>query len=238
LLRRVLYVAFKKPTLAIRISSGSPDDPGAVHAKNTRIIPNGLPDRSSPDPAERAGPPLILFSGVLRESKGVLVALEALGAVAAHGFEFRAVFAGPWVSDEFRARAYEEVDRLGLHKRTTFPGALRGEDYLTLFDQAFAFCFPTFFESETFGVVAVEAMRSAVPVVATRWRGLVTLIRDSETGFLVEPRDAGAVAARLEELLSQPALAHRMGRQGRSVYEREYQLDLFLDRIGDALRSG
>lgn len=237
LLRPVLWAAFRKPSLAIRMSTDSPDDPAAVQAVTSRIIPYGLPDRNVADPADREPPPLILFAGVLRESKGVLVALDALGAVASRGLDFRAVFAGPWVSDSFRARALAAVSRLGLDGRVSFPGALHGDNYNAVFDQAYVFCFPTFFESESFSVVVIEAMRAAVPVVATRWRGLASMVRDSESGFLVEPHDPVSVAAKLEELLSQPAMAHAMGRHGRAIYEREYRLEQFLAGISDALRA-
>jgi len=68
------------------------------------------------------------------------------------------------------------------------------------------FCFPTFFESETFGVVLLEAMQFSLPIVATRWRGIPSIITDGDNGFLVDPKDPIGLSEKLETLLRDPAM--------------------------------
>jgi D-inositol-3-phosphate glycosyltransferase len=66
--------------------------------------------------------------------------------------------------------------------------------------------------SESFGLVALEAAACGVPVVANAVGGLRTLVRHDRTGFLVEGRDPGAFAERIDELLANPHRTVAMGR--------------------------
>jgi N-acetyl-alpha-D-glucosaminyl L-malate synthase BshA len=91
-------------------------------------------------------------------------------------------------------------------------------------------------ETESFGLAALEAMACEVPVIATRVGGLPEVIRDGETGFLVELGDLKQMAQRAIEILSDEKLQREMGRRGRQwaidqfntervipQYERLYQ---------------
>jgi glycosyltransferase involved in cell wall biosynthesis len=69
-------------------------------------------------------------------------------------------------------------------------------------------------EPEPFGRVAIEAMAHGLPVVAAAHGGLVEIVADRETGALVPPGDAAALAAALERLAASPALRRRWGEAG------------------------
>lgn len=71
--------------------------------------------------------------------------------------------------------------------------------------------------SELLGLSAIEAMASGTPVVASRLGGLPEIVVDGETGFLVEPGDVEALRDRLAMLLTDPALARRLGDNGRDL---------------------
>ena len=74
---------------------------------------------------------------------------------------------------------------------------------------------------EPFGLVPLEAMACATPVVAVRDGGFTETIRDAETGLLVE-RDAAALGAGLSRVLGDPELAARLGRAGRAAVECDW----------------
>jgi glycosyltransferase involved in cell wall biosynthesis len=76
--------------------------------------------------------------------------------------------------------------------------------------------------AEPFGMVAVEAMASGRPVIASRVGGLQTIVTEGETGFLYDPDDVDALAAHLETLLDDAALRQRMGQRARARAEAEY----------------
>jgi glycosyltransferase involved in cell wall biosynthesis len=72
-------------------------------------------------------------------------------------------------------------------------------------------------ETESFGLVALEAMSCAVPVVASRRGGLPEVVQDGETGLLFEPDEVQPMASAIVELLSDPQRAHAMGGAGRQL---------------------
>ena len=69
--------------------------------------------------------------------------------------------------------------------------------------------------TESFGLVALEAMACGVPVVASRVGGLPEVVTDGEEGFLVEPGDIPGMARRALEILTRETLAERMAQNGR-----------------------
>ncbi len=88
---------------------------------------------------------------------------------------------------------------------------------------------------EPFGLTAVEAMAAGRPVCASRVGGLQGIVRDGETGFLLEPKDSATLAKRLGHLLDEGALRQRMGEAGRRVVEEEYDWQRLVARHWPAL---
>jgi alpha-maltose-1-phosphate synthase len=94
------------------------------------------------------------------------------------------------------------------------------EELIHLHSSAAVFVCPSIYEP--FGLVNLEAMACETAVVASRVGGIPEIVVDGETGYLVDydPADpesfTTALAARVEELLSDPALAARMGKAGRA----------------------
>lgn len=226
-------LAFCGADCTIRTSPLSPDDGAALRSKLDVIVPNGVEDpfpASAPRPAV-GGRPVILFAGLLCRSKGVDVLVEAARLLAASGVDFELRAIGAWQSAAYRASVRARIERLGLGDRITFPGVLTGADKARAFGEASVFCFPSYFEAETFGVAVLEAMAYAIPVVTTRWRGLPALVEDGATGFVVEVRDSVAVADKLRVLLADPERARAMGEAGRAVFVASYTREHYLARM-------
>ena len=80
-------------------------------------------------------------------------------------------------------------------------------------------------EHESFGMAALEAMASEVPVIATQAGGLPEVIADGETGFLLPVGDVDAMAERAIAILSDKALQRRLGRAGRARAEGEFNVN-------------
>lgn len=83
---------------------------------------------------------------------------------------------------------------------------------------------------EPFGMVAVEAMATGLPVCASRVGGLQHIVLDGETGYLFERGDHGALAAALERLLNDKALRLRLGEAARRRVESEYDWPVVVEK--------
>ena len=75
---------------------------------------------------------------------------------------------------------------------------------------------------EGFGVSALEASATGLPVVASDIHGIPDVVRDGVTGLLVPPRDVDALADAIARLAQDPALRHEMGLAGRAFVEANY----------------
>jgi len=93
-------------------------------------------------------------------------------------------------------------------------------------------------ETESFGLVALEAMACEVPVVVSKVGGLPEVVTDGEEGYLVEPHDIDGMAERALKILSDPQRRLEMGRRGRKTAQARFcaseivkQYESFYERI-------
>ena len=86
-------------------------------------------------------------------------------------------------------------------------------------------------EAEGFGIVFLEAAACAVPAVAGRSGGAHEAVVDEETGYVVEPRDVGAVRAALTTLCEDTSVRSAMGRAARDRALAEYAYDRLVARL-------
>jgi len=70
-------------------------------------------------------------------------------------------------------------------------------------------------------------MQFSLPIVATRWRGIPSIIRNEQTGFLVQPKNAEDLSSKLEALLKDAQLRTNMGKAGRELFVEKYSIGNF-----------
>ena len=110
-----------------------------------------------------------------------------------------------------RMSAVGVARQLGIMDKITFQGNCENiEDILPCADLVFQ---PS--EHESFGLVPLEAMACAVPVVGTASGGVVEVVEHGVSGYLCEVGDTDAMAACAIEILTKPEKAREMGRKGR-----------------------
>ena len=85
-------------------------------------------------------------------------------------------------------------------------------------------------EAESFGMAALEAMASEVPVIGTRAGGMPEVVIDDESGYLLPVGDVDAMAERAIAILSDPALQSRLGRNGRALAETKFDVNHVVPR--------
>jgi glycosyltransferase involved in cell wall biosynthesis len=156
--------------------------------------------------------------GNLYPVKGHRYLIDAIPAVLNKCPHTSFIFAG---RGQLETELKEQVYRLGLDKRVHFLG-LRQDipRILALLD---IFVLPSL--SEGLSMAILEAMIAGKPVVATQVGGNPELVLDGETGFLVPPRDSGALASRVITLLMNREQALQFAHRGKRRAERQFSLE-------------
>jgi len=111
---------------------------------------------------------------------------------------------------------------LNLENRVEFLGFVEHSRLPSLFAQFDIFAMPSVLEDESFGVAAVEASATCLPVVATDVGGVSEVVLDNVTGYLVEKKDEYKLAAAIEKLIMNPELRLKMGKAGRDFIIQKY----------------
>lgn len=129
-------------------------------------------------------------------------------------------------------QALEQLAKqLGIAPRVHFCGAVPHEQVPGILRGLDVFCAPSVSDSESFGVAAVEALACGVPVIAGAVDGFKEVLRDGETGFLVSPGNAEALAERLVQLARDPVLRQRMGSAGRADMQARFEWQFCVTRM-------
>lgn len=216
--------AFYNVDAAIQTSALNPPDATFVCARKVYVVANGIEDefpRWLNMPKQNATP-IVLYVGVVSRDKGINVLLESISILKAHGSIFSVKIIGEFVSSAYRRELEHEVAERSIGDLIQFTGPKIGDEKWILYRQADVFCYPTFAPFESFGNVLLEAMMFEIPVVATRWRGIPSIVEEGVTGYLVAPHDPEELARRLEVLLLDASLRATMGQSGRERYLRHF----------------
>lgn len=194
-------------------------------AERVRVVEPGVDTRlfrpcAGAECAERAewiahgGRQEVLIAGRLDPLKGFDLAVAAVAAIDAERRPIlRIVGAPPPDGDEYARSLHEAVAAAGMLGTTSFDGALRRSVLAEQLRRASLVLIPS--HSETYGLVALEAAASGVPVVARSTGGLREAVRDGETGVLLETDDPISWAAVIERIIEDPELSSRMGSAAR-----------------------
>lgn len=201
------------------------------------FVPNGVPDvaRALPDRSAHAGPLRVLYLSNLLEQKGPLVALAALAALAQRGVAVEATFAGAPFEPHTLDRLQRGIEDHGLARSVRYVGPVYGEAKHDLLRSHDVFVLPTYYRNEAFPLVLLEAMQFGLPVISTAEGAIADIVDDGAVGFLIPPRDPGALADRLEQLTRDASLRLRMGRRAREVYLERFTVERFEQRLQDVL---
>ena len=125
-----------------------------------------------------------------------------------------------------RERLEAKAKTLKLASRVFFIGQADRPQAVSLFQGCALFVLPS--RQEPQGIVSLEAMACAKPVVAARVGGVPEIVVDGETGLLTD-RDIPAFAAALDRILSDPELGRRMGSAGRERARSEWSWSRSVD---------
>ncbi|MBU2214203.1 glycosyltransferase family 4 protein, partial [Patescibacteria group bacterium] len=182
--------------------------------------------------------PIVVFVGGLDRAhyfKGVQVLIQALSIAGLKSVQAVIVGGGELI-DEYKSAAIHA----GVDQRVIFTGPVSDDELPGHYRLADVFAFPSLDRSEAFGIAALEAMSSGIPVVASDLPGVRTIVRPSETGYLAKPCSVSALAARLIDVLKDNRRRGELSTAGRQMAVDEYSEQRRIDkweRVADELFS-
>lgn len=224
-----LRAAFRHVDAVTTVSASYARRVGAVVGIEPRVIPNFVDaDEFHPSPSPRPARPVIAHISNFRTVKAPLLLADIASQVLREtNAELWLIGDGdglPEVLDIMAGRGLSErVRSFGF--RTRVAPLLRRCDLLVSSSR-----------SESFGIAALEAAASGIPVVAPRVGGLIEVVRDGVTGVLYSPGDVSAAVAAVRRVLGDPALRARMGQAARA-HARAYRPERVVPRYVELYRS-
>jgi phosphatidylinositol alpha-1,6-mannosyltransferase len=174
-----------------------------------------------------ADAPVVLTATRLMERKGVDTVIRAMPRVLGVFPDTVYVVAGSG-GDEARLRKL--ATSLGVERHVVFLGDTSHDDLLNYYHASDLFVMASreigeTGETDTFGVVFLEANACGKPVIGGRVRGVLDAIEDGESGLLVDPTDVDAVAAAIVRFLKDPEYARQVGERGRRRARERFSWD-------------
>ena len=167
----------------------------------------------------------VAFMSVLdkyHEYKGLDILLDALVKVKDRRPQVRLLVGG---GGELISR-YKQLARvLGLSNSVKFLGFLSDEELAELYSSSSVFVLPSLNRLEGFGIVALEALSYATPVITTHFAGSSEFLIKNKAGLIVPPGDSGALAEAIVSLLEDREEARLMGTRGAAAVNHDFSWD-------------
>ncbi len=203
-------------------------------AARIRVIPYGIdPSRFPFGPPRDPSCGSILGVGRLVETKGFHTLIQACEILKGRGTPFSCTLVGGGV-EEVPLKTMAAAK--GIADRVRFTGALPPNRVIEYYGKADVFVMPSCVrhnDRDGMPNVLLEAMASGLPVVATRVSGIPELVRDGETGLLVDPDNPAALADAVERLIVDQTLSRRLSLAARELVEREHDIGKSARRLAE-----
>ena len=173
------------------------------------------------DPAAK----VIMYAGRFDERKGIETLVRAVARPEVkHHENLKLMLVGgstPGAKDGIeRNRIGEIVQELGIEDITNFVGRIKHQDLASYYAAADVCVVPSHYEP--FGLVAIEAMASRTPVIASNVGGLKFSVADHETGLLATPKDEASFAKAINSILSDNQWRKELGTNARARVESKF----------------
>jgi glycosyltransferase involved in cell wall biosynthesis len=174
---------------------------------------------------------VVLFVGNLLPLKGIDLLIEAISRVKDDHIVL-IIIGGGYAETQYK----HQVQEKGLQHRVIFAGPQSHSKYLPYYYNLCDFLVLPSTQSESFGLVVLEAMASGKPAVISSLPGPSMLIENGKDGLIVEVGDIEDLRNKIEFLAAHKDLCQMMGRAGREKVLRRYSWDKAGDQLDRTFR--
>ena len=214
----------------------------AVKAGRISLVQNGIdasefedgnPERFRRE-FPRLGEKIVLFVGRLERSKGLDYLIPAFASVNSRveGATLAIVGSGSEsYVNELKARARA----VGVGDRVFFTGRISQRLLVDAYAASSLVVLPSLMEG--FGLTVLQSMAAGKPCVATRVGAIPEIVRDGESGLLVNPADPRELGDAIARVLLDPGLATALGRKGKETVRSDYTLETMVRRTVEVYKG-
>ncbi len=194
-------------------------------AAEFRLLYDSRPLSITPVKTKLAKTPTVLMVGRHVKTKGFEFGLEVFQRILSEIADAHLIIVG---KGPLTPRLMKLAESLGIKKQVTFTGRVSDEELSMLYRRAWVSWVPSQ-HSESFGLVALEAMFAGCPVIASRVGGLQEVVLHEKTGFVLDAHDYHAWVEASLPLLRDPGLREQMGTAGRHRAETVFSWQKCVD---------
>lgn len=156
---------------------------------------------------------LILFFGNLSPYKGPDILLRALPKIINKVPDVELIIAGRGVMlNQLKVLSRD----LGIEAKVHFLGFIKDTKKTLVYQASDLFVLPSVMNTESFGIVNLEAMACGIPIIASRIGGIPDVVKDGICGLLVEPNDPNGLSEGIIKILNDAELRERLGKTGKN----------------------
>jgi glycosyltransferase involved in cell wall biosynthesis len=162
----------------------------------------------------------IFSAALISQRKNTLTLVDAFARMLKSGVTGRLRLAGTAVDSRYDAKVKQLIQSKGIADRVDLLGAISSDQVRQELAAASIFALASLEENSPMGIE--EAMAARVPVVTSNRCGMPYMVRDGETGYLIDPHDPGDIAWRFQQLLQDDRLRARMGERSHQVAQDRF----------------
>jgi len=166
------------------------------------------------------------FKGLKYLFKAFKIIKEASGST--EKYKIKIVIIG---EGNMKAYYMNLANQLGISNQIIFAGKVSDEEKIKLINSSYINVLPSIDKSEVFGIVLIEAMACAKPVIASNLPGVRTVVEDGVNGLLCEPKNENNLAGKIKYLLDNPLIARQMGGAGLEKTRKIYNWDTIGNKL-------
>ena len=230
---KILKYALKKADYTLSTSHVMAEETHKYTRKEIEVTPFGVDtELFKPMNIPKSEEFVIGNVKTLRPKYGIDVLIRAVALVIKHNPEkkIRLEIYGDGPQKE---ELFQLTKSLGITDKVQFKGFVQNEKLPEIYNSVSVSVSVSVLNSESFGVVAVEAMACECPVITSDADGFTEVVKDGETGLIVPKRDVEATANAIQQFIDRPKLREQMGKKGRErvleLYDWKKNVDTMVE---------
>lgn len=236
-LRRCVAWVYHGADVSVDVNVTEPASGEYFKAKRNAVVMNGLDVGEAQRDRPEGDGFHVLCLGLLCEPKGVLALVKTAQILKASGVACKFIMVGDWESDAFKHSFNSEAEERDVSEMIELKGVLKGDQKWQAYANADAFIFPSHHPTETFGLVLIEAMAFALPIITTRWRGVPHVVGNDGCAILCDVKSPQQYASAIKELEKNPDQRQQMGASARERYQQRFTRKKFVSSLETVFES-